>query len=173
MNWPLRVFPLFFAFALAGLPHDSAQGRNLSAKDLRQYGYLGRYAGKIEARTGMWNGVSFAETGTQGSGSEEITVAPRALVTGPSGQNTFTLTRVSARGNVRRATIRHLYSGTSFNPEYGEEMSGGGQKILRLQRRGFSRSQLEMTMVDTFEERSVFDGSLCTYWRRSGNLSGR
>lgn len=173
MNGSLRVLFLFLSFALAALPRDCAHARTLSAKDLRQYGYLGRYAGKIEARIGVWNGVSFVETETRGSGLENIAVAPQTLVTGPVGQNTFTLTRVSARGNVRRATIRHLYSGTSFNPEYGEEMTGGGQKILRLVRRGFSRSQLEMTMIDTFAERSVFDGSLCTYWRRSGTLSGR
>ena len=155
--------------ALSGLLAEPVHAYRLSTRDLRTLGYFGTYRGFIEGNLGTWNGVSYDETLISGPAVEAIGVPLRKVVTGPSGKNGFYLTRVSASGNLRRATIRYTYSGTSFNPEYGETMFGSGQKTVRLVRRGFSRIRYEISTNDVFEERSTFDNSLFTFRRLDGS----
>jgi hypothetical protein len=162
---------LLVLVALTGLLAEPVHAYRLSTRDLRTLGYFGTYRGFLEGNLGTWNGVSYDETGIGGPAVESIGVPLRKVVTGPGGRNGFYLTRVSANGNLRRATIRYTYSGTSFNPDFGETMYGSGQKTVRLVRRGFSRIRYEITTSDVFEERSVFDGSLFTFWRLSGSYA--
>lgn len=143
----------------------------LSTRDLRNLGYFGTYRGFLEGTVGFWNGVRYDETFTNGPAVEVLGVPLRKVVAGPGGRNGFSLTRVSANGNLRRATIRYTYSGTSFNPDYGETMYGSGKKTVRLVRRGYARIRYEITTNDVFEERSVFDGSLFTFRRLDGSYA--
>ena len=158
---------------ILGMWVEDSHAYRLTARDLRYYGYVGRYSGVVESTTGLWNGFNYDEFYSRRRAIDTVAAAPRTIVTGPSGRNGFFLTRVSARGNLRRATIRYVYSGVSFNPDYGEDMYGSGQKIVRLVRRGFARPRLEMTTSDVLQERSVFDDSLFTFWRRSGSYLAR
>jgi len=168
-----RLLPcvLFVIVALTGALVEPAQAYRLSTRDLRNLGYFGTYRGFLEGNLGSWNGVRYDETLIGGPAVEAIGVPSRKVVTGPGGRNGFFLTRVSANGNLRRATIRYTYSGTSFNPDFGENMYGSGQKTVRLVRRGFSRIRYEITTNDVFEERSVFDDSLFTFWRLNGSYA--
>lgn len=162
---------LFVIVALTGVLAEPAHAYRLSTRDLRTLGYFGTYRGFLEGNLGTWNGVRYDESLVGGPAVEAIGVPSRTVVTGPSGRNGFFLTRVSANGNLRRATIRYTYSGTSFNPDYGETMYGSGQKTVRLVRRGYSRIRYEITTNDVFEERSAFDDSLFTFWRLSGSYA--
>jgi hypothetical protein len=168
---PRPLSLLILALALTGIPVAESQAYRLTNRDLRYYGYVGRYSGVIESTAGFWNGFDYDEVYRRRRDNSTIAAAPRTIVTGPSGRNGFFLTRVSARGNLRRATIRYVYSGVSYNPDYGEDMYGTGQKIVRLARRGFARPRLDMTTSDVLQERSVFDDALFTYWRRFGSYS--
>lgn len=158
---------------ILGLSIEESQAFRLTTRDLRYYGYIGTYGGVLDSTTSLWNGFSYDEFYSRRRTTDVVPAATRTVVTGTSGRNGFFLTRVSARGNLRRATIRYVYSGVSYNPEYGEDMYGSGQKIVRLVRRGFARPLVEMTTSDVLQERSVFDNSLFTFWRRSGSYKGR
>jgi hypothetical protein len=162
---------LLVLVALTGLLAEPVHAYRLTTRDLRTLGYFGTYRGFLEGSLGTWNGVSFDETLISGPTVEAIGVPLRKVVTGPGGQNGFYLMRVSATGNLRRATIRYSYSGTSFNPEYGDTTYGSGQKTVRLVRRGYARIRYEITTNDVFEERSVFDDSLFTFWRLNGSYA--
>lgn len=162
---------LLVLVVLIGILAEPAHAYRLSTRDLRNLGYFGTYRGSLEGNVGTWNGVRYDETLIGGPAVEAIGVPSRKVVSGPGGRNGFYLTRVSANGNLRRATIRYTYSGTSFNPEYGENMYGSGQKTVRLVRRGYSRIRYEITTNDVFEERSVFDDSLFTFWRLYGSFA--
>lgn len=162
---------LFLILALTGFLAGPAHAYRLSTRDLRNLGYLGTYRGFLEGTVGTWNRVRYEETLIGAPAIESPDANGRRVITGPSGRNGFFLTRVSASGNLRRATIRYAYSGTSFNPVYGETMYGSGQKTVQFVRRGYSRVRYEITTNDVFEERSVFDDSLFTFWRLGGSYA--
>lgn len=168
-----RFLPIFVLVlvALTGLLAEPVHANRLSTRDLRTLGYFGTYRGVLEGNVGIWNRVRYDETLIGGPAVEVVGVPLRKVVTGPRGRNGFYLTRVSASGNLRRVTIRYSYSGTSFNPFYGETMYGSGQKTVQFVRRGYSRIRYEITTNDVFEERSIFDDSLFTFWRFDGSYA--
>jgi hypothetical protein len=168
-----RLLPcvLFLIVALTGVLAEPAHAYRLSSRDLRNLGYFGTYRGVLEGNVGTWNRFRYDETFVRGPVVESIGMPSRTVVTGPGGRNGFFLTRVFASGNLRRATIRYTYSGTSFNPQYGETMYGSGQKTVQFVRRGYSRIRYEITTNDVFEERSIFDDSLFTYRRFDGSYA--
>ncbi len=161
------TFVLAF-WILGGLGVETAQAYRLTHRDLRYYGFSGIYRGHAEGITSIWNGLDYDLYPVNEPSSETLPVASRRVVTGPSGDNGFLLIHRPVNGNFRRMTIRAYYSGTSFNPQFGENMVGSGSKLIRVVRRGFSRPSLEMSVSDSLDERSEFDGTLFTSWRLRG-----
>ena len=147
---------------------DTAVAYPLTGRDLRVYGFVGAYRGQAKGMVGTWNGMDYDRTPVAEAARDRILVSTREFVYGPTGTNRFLMIRRSLSGNLRRVAIRCEYTGTAANSEYGEEMNGQGSKIISLVRRGRARPRLEMTTRDRFEERSVFDGTLFTYWAIRG-----
>lgn len=167
---PRPLSLLILALALTGIPVAESQAYRLTNRDLRYYGYVGRYSGVIESTAGFWNGFDYDEVYRRRRDNSTIAAAPRTIVTGPSRRNGFFLNLQKITGNERRATIRLYYSGVSRNPVYDEDTVGSGVKIMKVLRRGTSRPQFEMKLTDKLDERAFDNGEYLTSWRIRGLL---
>lgn len=168
MNPRLLLAFLTVLFTVAEFQPVSAAP--LNSNDLRRLGFTGNYRGSVRGDLAVKDGSNFDTFFINQSAREQLPPRNRSVVTGTSGRNGYFLNLQRITGNARRATIRYYYSGRSFNPNHDEDCIGTGTKVLKVLKRGISRPQFEMKLIDKLNERAADNGEYLAYWKIRGLL---
>lgn len=150
---------------------ESVSAARLTNRDLRRFGFSGRYLGDVEGFVKTRDDNEFIQRRVSQQARETLPVRRQTVVTGPTRRNGFFLTLNRITGNQRRINVRMHYSGRSYNPVYEEEMVGGGTKILRVRKFATtSGPEYEMNLTDRFNERAMDGGGFYSTWNIRGRL---
>jgi hypothetical protein len=140
-------------------------------RELRELGYAGAYTGvirgNISSRTSP--GSAFTSVPVSELVTEALPQANRQKIESPFGSGTSYLLFVKTVVNRRRAVIRGLYYGQSFNPALGAVTVRSGTKVLQVERNARRGSNSPMTLSDNMREYNT-SGDLLAQWRRRGTL---
>lgn len=155
-----------------------AHTRPLSTNDLQQMGVTGRYRGTVTGTAFKWDGVPYMGAENINYTQSQISTTVRVNVpyprrtkfTGPSG-NQFTML-ASASGGKRRVKIVALYSGSSFNPEFGNAtVASGGQTVIMGRKGTLQRPRWVIQYSDAYFERLQVGGDTLQFMSFGGTLT--
>lgn len=172
-----RLFQSSLAAAVLCLV-SHASAKPLSSSDLQQMGVTGVYRGTATGTAFKWDGVPYmgAENinyiQSQISTTVRVTVpySRRTKFTGPSG-NQFTML-ASASGGKRRVKIVALYSGSSFNSEFGNTtVASGGQTVVMGRKGTLQRPRWVIQYSDAYFERLQVGGDTLQFMSFGGTLT--
>jgi hypothetical protein len=149
----------------------AAMADGATTRDLREFGFVGTYTGIVRGNLFSRTVASAAFTTVPVSElvKETLPQKDRQKIESPFGSGTEYLLLVKTVVNRRRAVIRGLYYGESFNPALGANTIRTGSKVLQVDRSVRRGTISRMALTDNMREYNT-SGDLLAQWRKRGSL---
>lgn len=148
-----------------------AMADGATRRELREFGFAGAYTGVIRgnifSRTNA--SASFTVVPVSKLSTERLPQGTRQRIESPFGSGTTYPLYVKTIVNRRRAVIRGLYYGESFNPALAATTIRTGSKILQVDRNGRTGFLSPMILKDSMTEYNS-SGVILGKWKYKGSL---
>ncbi len=157
--------------AMALMITGAAMADGATSRYLREYGFAGSYTGIVRghlfSRTSA--SASFTTVPVSKLVKEQMPQPDRQSIESPFGSGAEYLVFVKTSVNRRRAVIRALYYGETFNPALGATTVRTGAKVLTVNRNARRGEISRMSLTDNMKEYNT-TGDLLAEWKLKGSL---